>query len=243
MSKVILISGGTRGIGRAISEALLASGHHVATFCPFPGEVKSFGEAAVKICDPKKILILEGDVTSEADVAEMVKRTIDCFGRIDVLINNAGMTYYHESDTADMVKVRRMLEVNLIGAMMLTKEVVPIMKKQGGGQIIMTVSTSGRHVTARGEFYGASKYGLMGYAQGIRAELRPFGIKVATVCPGITNTDAVDPAELAKREPGEQVMLDPTEVARAFSFIVDQPATSDIRDLMVTPTGSTRYHF
>lgn len=243
MSKVILISGGTKGIGRAIAESLLAAGHQVALFSPFVGEIENFNKAAVGVCDPAKMLVLQGDVTSEESVREVVQKTVACFGRIDVLINNAGRYYASESDTVDIVTFKNVIDINLVGTAILTKAVVPLMKRQGGGQIIMTASTTGRHVTARSEFYGATKQAIMGYAQGIRAELRDFKIKVATVCPGITNTDAVGSDELAKRPAGEQAMLEPAEVARVFQFIVEQPAGSDIRDILITPFGSTRYHF
>jgi NADP-dependent 3-hydroxy acid dehydrogenase YdfG len=136
-----------------------------------------------------------------------------------------------------------MFDINVIGVMMLTQAVVAVMKKQGGGQIISTVSTAGRHVGARGAFYGATKHGLMGYSQGMRIELAAHNIKVATVCPGITNTDAIDPEELARRPKGEQAMLEPREVAHVFRTIVEQSAGSDIRDILITPFGSTRYHF
>ena len=242
MSKVILISGGTKGIGRAISEALLRSGYHVVAFSPSPIELKEFSETVPVVCDTSRVLTLRGDVTDESSIAEVIKKTIECFGRIDVLINNAGIVFYDECDTVDIADFRRVVEVNLIGLAALTKAVVPHMKKQGCGQIINTVSTAGRHTNARAEFYGATKYGVMGYSQGIRAELREFGIKVATVCPGITNTTAVASNELAKRD-RKEVMLEADEVARVVAFIVDQPATSDIHDILITPFGSTRYHF
>jgi NADP-dependent 3-hydroxy acid dehydrogenase YdfG len=240
---VILISGGTRGIGRAISEVLLKDGHSLVTFCPFPEELKEFEGAIPAFCNPAKALVLSGDVTREDQVAEIVEKTIGRFGRIDVLINNAGVLYYEECDAVDIAQFKRTIDVNLVGPAILTKAVVPLMKKQGGGQIINTVSTAGKHTGERGEFYAATKYGVMGYSQGIRAELRPFKIKVATVCPGITKTDAISPKEMARRPSDDKAMLEASEVARTVKFIVDQPAGSDIRDILITPFGSNRYHF
>ncbi len=242
MHKIIVLSGGTKGIGRATSEELLRAGHSLITFCPFPEELREFEAALSGSCDPKQFLLIEGDVTSEKSVAQVIQKTLERFGRIDVLINNAGVLYYEECDTVDLAQYRRMIDINLVGPAILTKEVVPIFKKQGGGQIINVVSTAGKHTGERGEFYAATKHGMMGYSQGIRSELRSYNIKVTTVCPGITKTDAISPRELARRG-GDSAMLEAAEVARCVQFIVEQPAGSDIRDILITPSGSSRYHF
>lgn len=243
MGKVILISGGTKGIGLAVVDALHAAGHRVATFCPFADEREAFTAKYQSACQAGMLACFDGTVGDEKSIASVVEKTMQTFGKIDVLINNAGIVYYEEAEQASLAQVRSMFEVNVFGAIALTKAVLPIMRAATSGQIIATLSTSSRHVAPRGSLYGASKHALLGYLQGLRTEVREAGIKVAAVIPGLTRTDAVDQAELTRRPEGEQQMLAPEEVARAFMFIIEQPATSDVREVILTPAGSNRYHF
>ncbi len=243
MGKAVLISGGTKGIGLAVVDALHAAGHRVATFCPFADEREAFTAQYQSACQAGMIACFDGTVSDEKSVASVVERTVQAFGQIDVLINNAGVAYYEEAQQASLDQVRAMFEVNVFGAMALTKAVLPLMRAAKSGQIIATLSTSSRHVSPRGSLYGASKHALLGYLQGLRAEVRESGIKVAAVIPGLTRTGILAANELTRRPQGEQQMLEPSEVARAFMFIIDQPATSDIREVVLTPAGSTRYHF
>jgi NADP-dependent 3-hydroxy acid dehydrogenase YdfG len=234
--KTALISGGTSGIGKATVKQLLDDGFNVATF----SSSKEKCEALKKEVKDKKLLVLKGDVSSEKDVESIVKETIIRFGSIDVLVNNAGFGYFIHADTVDMAKFRKMLDVNVFGMALLTKFVVPGMKKRKKGIIINIASISGRKVFPQGEFYSATKFAVIGYSEGIRMELREHGIKVCTICPGMVKTDFFTKEDYDRRmktmwNGKEPVMLDPKDVAKLISFMCSQPAHSNIDDATIMP--------
>jgi len=237
---VVLISGGTSGIGKAVLLRLLSEGHFVATFAP---ETEEEGDCAKEFLQnhSEQLLFLKGDVQSDSDVKQVVEKTIEKFGKIDVLINNAGVPYYVECDQVDAKKFLMVLDINLVGPARLIKEVVPGMKSRGEGLIINMVSTAGLHANARSECYSATKFGLRGFSQAIRSELREFGIKVATISPGVANTKFLGP-EMEQRTHKEHSLLETEDIARVISFIVDQPKRAEVRDIILTPFGSDRYH-
>ena len=240
MTKTILISGGTSGIGKAAAKQLLQDGFKVAAFSREPAKVKKLKDELAKDFSPEQFLILTGDITNETSVKNVVGKTVKTFSRIDVLFNNAGYGYFTPVDKVDIKKFEAMIATNLVGQAILTKRVSPIMKKQKSGTIINLVSISGKKSYAWGEFYAATKFGLMGYSEGLRDELKDFGIKVATVCPGMVKTNFFTAKELQRRMKRLHLtkkppMLNPEDVARAVSLIANQSSVSDIQDLTIMP--------
>jgi len=240
MTKTILISGGTSGIGRASLSQLLKDGFKVAAFSRDQLKVKKLAAELAKNFPKDQYLLLSGDIAKEQNVKQVVKKTVKAFGRIDVLFNNAGFGYFIPADKVDIKKFQQMIATNLIGQTILTREVVPIMKKQKSGTIINLVSISGKKAYAWGEFYAATKFGLMGFSEGLRDELKEFGIKVATICPGMVKTNFFTKQELHRRMKRlgltkKPAMLEPADVARAVSLIANQSKASDIQDLTIMP--------
>ena len=182
---------------------------------------------------------MQGDVTNEKDVKKIISQTISKFNSIDILINNAGMGYFSDVDKVDMAIFQKMLQLNLFGAALLTKFVVPSMKKQKSGLIINIVSNSGKTAFAKGEFYSATKFGLMGFSQGIRNELKEYGIKVCTICPGMVKTEFFTKEELERRKEihGGKVptMLSVEDINKIISLICSQSSNCDIQDITLMP--------
>jgi len=240
--KIILISGGTYGIGKGTAWRLLHDGHHAAVFSRDRKKVAMF-QRELAVAAKDHALVLQGDVTDERQVKAMVQKTARRFGTIDILVNNAGFGYFDKADTVDITRFDAMIHTNLIGVTMLTKHVVPYMKKQGSGLIVNVVSISGKKSTAPlGSFYSATKFGVMGYSEGIRNELKEYGIKVCTVCPGMVDTAFFDTKELARRKKlaGGRMptMLQVGDISSIISFICNQPPHCDIQDVTIMPFGA-----
>jgi NADP-dependent 3-hydroxy acid dehydrogenase YdfG len=235
MSKIVLISGGTAGIGRSTVLELLGKGFRVSTFSRSPKDVARLKKELAHRFDAKDFLVLRGDVTKESDLKKIVAATAKRFGRLDVLINNAGIGYYSDVMHADMEKFRQMIEVNVIGLAALTKHSVPYMKR-AGGLVLNIASIAGKRAIAQGEFYSSTKFAVMGFSDGLRKELRPYNIKVSTICPGIVATEFLPARERARRKKmGAPSGMKPESIARTIAHICSQPEDTDIQDVTIMP--------
>lgn len=238
-AKTVLISGGTSGIGKGAALQLLKDGFNVCTFSNNQKKCESFEKELEKQYDKDRFLILQADVFDEESLKRVVDETIKKFGTIDILINNAGIGYFRDCDAVDMSRFQEMIQTNLVGLALLTKLVVPHMKRQKSGLIINMASISGKKAFANGEFYSATKFGVMGYSEGIRNELKEFGIKVCTMCPGMVKTGFFDKEELERRRKawkgGIPKMLEVEDIARIISLICTQAEHCDIQDITIMP--------
>src|SRR3989442_3272549 len=181
--RVWFITGAGRGMGTDIATPALAAGNAVVATGRHPDAVsKAVGEA-------DDLLVVKLDVTSRDDAEAAVEAAVDRFGRIDVLVNNAGNFYagYFEELTPEQIE--RQLATSLIGPMNVTRAVLPVMRKQRSGQIISISSTAGFTGFEFGTAYAASKFGLEGWMQSLQAEVEPFGIDTIIVNPGFFRTE------------------------------------------------------
>ena len=191
---VVLVTGGSRGIGRAVAEEFAARGATVAV--QFRADRRAADDTLAALHGVGH-LALPADVTDPEQVRSLVERVVDRFGGIDVLVNNAGIYQEHpilETSYEDWQRIwRRTIETNLIGPANLMHAVVPHMVAAGGGRIV--------NVSSRGAFrgepdhpaYGASKAGLNSLGQSLALALGPHGIYVTTVAPGFVETDMAAP--------------------------------------------------
>jgi 3-hydroxy acid dehydrogenase / malonic semialdehyde reductase len=239
MTRTVLISGGTKGIGKSAVLQLLKDGFNVATFSRNQEKVDQLQSELVEQFPSSQFLVLVADVAKESSVEVLVSAVVTKFESVDILMNNAGMGYFRDADQLDLSRFQEMIQTNIVGVALLTKYVVPIMKKNKSGLIINVASISGKVAFANGEFYSATKFGVMGYSQAIRAELSPFGIKVSTICPGMIKTDFFDEEELERRKKiwnGKvPQMLEVSDIARVVSLICNQSEHSDIQDITIMP--------
>lgn len=239
ITKVALISGGTRGIGRAAVLQMIKDGYYTVTFSRNPQKRKALQSYLSGHYASNRFAVLTGDVTKEADVQRIVQFTMKKRKHIDVLLNNAGFGYFADIDKADMKRVQDMIATNVTGMMFLSKAVVPHMKKKKKGLIINMASIAGKEGYANGDFYCATKFAVYGFTEGLRKELAPFGIKVATIAPGMIKTDFFDKRELVRRKKiwkGEvPPMMDVSDITRLIKLIYQQSAVSSIQDIVILP--------
>src|SRR3982751_6073262 len=183
MTKVWLITGAGRGMGVDITKAVRAAGNKVVA----PGRhTDKVAQALGKSAD---LFVVKLDVTKPTDAESAVKASLDTFGRIEVLVNNAANFYAGFFEELTPEQMERQLTTSLIGPMNVTRAVLPVMRKQGSGLIITISSTAGLIGFEFGTAYAASKFGLEGWMQSLQAEVEPFGIDTITVNPGFFRTE------------------------------------------------------
>jgi NAD(P)-dependent dehydrogenase (short-subunit alcohol dehydrogenase family) len=186
-SKVAVVTGGTKGIGYAIAEALLKGGASVY-IC---GRQKDDLTSAIeKLSSAGKVDGSVCDVRDEAHVEAMLAECVRTFGGVDILVNNAGMGYFGKTvEEMSGDEFRQTLETNLFGVFYACHHALPIIKKRGGGYIINISSLAGQNPHPRMAAYNASKFGLNGFTEALMQEVRQDNIKVSYICPGSVNTD------------------------------------------------------
>jgi NAD(P)-dependent dehydrogenase (short-subunit alcohol dehydrogenase family) len=181
--KIWFITGAGRGMGVDIARAALAAGYSVVATGRDPGAVRK----AVGASDD--LLVVRLDVTSRADADGAVRAALDRFGRIDVLVNNAGnfKAGYFEELTPEQIE--QQLATTLLGPMNVTRSLLPVMRRQRSGHIITISSTAGLVGFEFGSAYAASKFGVEGWMESLRPEVAPFGIHTTLVNPGFFRTE------------------------------------------------------
>ena len=181
MTKVILVTGASSGIGFDAAEAFARQGHRVYA-----------AARRVERMEPLKalgVVPLRMDVTDEASLEAGVRTVLEAEGRIDVLVNNAGYGYFGAVENVPLEEARHQLEVNVFGLARLCQLVIPSMREQGSGRIVNIASVAGRSVLYFGGWYHVSKYAVEALSDAMRMELKPFGIDVVIIEPGGIKTN------------------------------------------------------
>jgi NAD(P)-dependent dehydrogenase (short-subunit alcohol dehydrogenase family) len=244
--KVAVVTGGSRGIGRAIVEKFLAEGARV-TFL----DVDAAGgrEAQQAIDAPAGTLSFEAaDVTREADVARAFAAVVSRYGRLDVLVNNAGVNAYFDATAMTEAEWDSVFAVDLKGAWLCCKHALPAMKKAGRGSIVNIASIHAT-LTIAGMFpYAAAKSGLVGMTRSLALDYAPLGIRVNAVLPGWTRTRLVeewfrrqpDPAEAERRviqaHPLRRIAT-PAEIASLVAFVASDEASAIVGAALAADCG------
>ncbi|OMB97035.1 oxidoreductase [Mycobacterium colombiense] len=179
-----LITGCSTGLGRALAEAVIGAGHNAVVTARDAAAVADLVESA-----PERVLTAALDVTDHAQVASAVRRAVERFGQIDVLVNNAGYGYRAAVEEGDDADVRALFETHFFGTVAMIKEVLPGMRARRSGAIV-NISSIGAQLTPVGSgYYSAAKAAIEGISGALRGELVPLGISVTIVEPGAFRTD------------------------------------------------------
>jgi NAD(P)-dependent dehydrogenase (short-subunit alcohol dehydrogenase family) len=183
MSKVWFVTGSSRGLGLEIAKAALAAGQKVvATARDASAVKKALGEQ-------ENLLALNLDVTKPTEAEAAVKAAIAKFGTVDVLVNNAGYGHFGPFEEASVDDVAKQFDVNLFGAMHVTRAVLPVMRRRKSGRVFNISSIAGLHGFGLSSLYCSSKFALAGWSESLSMELEPLGIQVTCVEPGFFRTD------------------------------------------------------
>lgn len=187
--KVAIITGASAGIGREIAHRLARDNATLVLAARSEDKLQQLSDELSS--DGCRVLVVRTDVSDPNDLSRLVERSIEEFGRIDVLVNNAGVECFNYFERLESDEIIQTVETNLTSAILLTRLVIPHMLAQKSGAIINMASTAGKHCPAFETVYGATKAGLIGLTQGLRGEYLDHGITATAVCPGFTKNGGI----------------------------------------------------
>ena len=224
--QVAIVTGASRGIGRATALLLALQGAKVVA-------VARSAEELAEVAAKTQGLAIPADVSDADDAQNVVDETLRRFGRLDILICNAGVGSFNLLENFSATEWDRIFDVNVKGTFLLCKAAVPHFKARKKGHIVGIASDVSRRTFEHGTVYGASKYAQDALLGSLRKEVRPHGIKVSTIYPGLVDTYFND------AQPGapdaEKTHLKPSDVAQAIRYVLEAPAHVVVDELMLHP--------
>jgi 3-oxoacyl-[acyl-carrier protein] reductase len=229
--KTAVVTGGTKGIGRAVADSLIRNNANVLISSRNEAEIDSAvaqlnqlngGKAAGFVCD----------VRSHEQVKALLQRTLKTFQGIDILVNNAGIGLFASVEEMSPEDFRAVIETNLLGVYYCCHEAIPLLKQRGGGYIFNISSLAGANPHPRMAAYNASKFGLNGFSEALMQEIRHDNIKVSYIMPGSVNT------EFGGDEPGDAKswQLQPEDVALVVINLLSYPERALPSRVEIRPT-------
>jgi NAD(P)-dependent dehydrogenase (short-subunit alcohol dehydrogenase family) len=231
--RVALVTGGARGLGEAICRVLDAAGMRVVV-----ADVRAELAGDVAASCEQGALAMALDVADERSAERAVAETIDRYGRLDVLVNNAGVDVTAPVEQMIVADFDRIIAVNVRGPFVMSRLALAAMRERGSGHIVNIVSTAAKRAWANASAYHASKWGLLGLSHALHVEAREYGVKVTAVVAGGMRTPFLfdrfpdlDPAALQ----------DPRNVADTVRYVLMQPPETVIPEIMVLPMRETSW--
>lgn len=242
--KVALVTGASSGIGEATAYALAAEGACVAASARRPDRL----EAVAKRIQERggHVLTIVADVADEKQANEMVNKAAERWGRLDIVVNNAGVMLLGKISGANTEDWRRMVGVNVLGLMYTTHAALPYLQKQKSGHIVNISSVAGRTARAGSGAYNMTKWGVGAFSEALRQEVLEDNIRVTVIEPGAVATELsshiTDPE--ARRQTQEWVQsiqpLQSEDIANAIIYAVTQPQHVDINEMLIRPSQQAR---
>jgi NADP-dependent 3-hydroxy acid dehydrogenase YdfG len=238
--QVVLVTGASSGIGRATARTLSAAGARVVVAARRTEHLDGLVREA-----PTEMLAVQLDVTRRASVEEAVASAVSHFGRLDALVNNAGVMLAGMILDADPQQWVRMVETNLLGSMYAVHAALPHLIASRGS-VIQISSTSGRIASAGSGAYAATKFGVSAFTEALRQEVTERGVRVVLVEPGFVDTELTshitDPTMRAAAQSIGQSMraLQPEDIAEVIAFALRQPDHVSVNEILVRPTDQAR---
>ncbi|MEM1055684.1 MAG: SDR family oxidoreductase [Bacteroidota bacterium] len=235
----IIITGASSGIGDATARLLAKEGARVVLaarredrLASLKDDIEAAGGTA---------LVVETDVTDRAQCEALIAQTVDAFGRVDVLINNAGVMPLSMVKNARMDEWQQMVDVNINGVLYCTGAALPHFTSQKSGHIVNVSSVAGRRLFLGGAVYCATKFAVTAFSEGLRMELGPeFGIRVSCIEPGAVATElghAIKDQDFIEASEFDATPLESEDIAEAIRYALTAPPRATVNELMVMPTN------
>lgn len=225
-NKVAVITGASAGIGQACARALMREGASLVLTARRRDRLEKLESEAKHLA--LKAVSVVGDAREEQTARRTADEAVKTFGRIDILINNAGVGNYKNLVDTSADDYAEMMDANMRSTFLFSRHVVPVMIKQKSGLVLMISSMAGVYGFAGEAAYCATKFAQVGFAQGLDKELRPHGIKVGTINPGGVKTEFALGKGRTEKSVAESGMLEAEDVAAAVVFACTQPPGSRI---------------
>jgi NAD(P)-dependent dehydrogenase (short-subunit alcohol dehydrogenase family) len=227
--KIAVVTGGTRGIGYAITKRLLAEGACVA-FCGVTQ--RTVDRAVTELTPHGPVFGTVCDVSKPDQVSRFIADVVNHFGTIDILINNAGAGTFRATADLSPDEWDRMISLNLSGVFYCCREVLPILRNKGAGDIVNISSLAAKNPFAGGAGYNASKFGLNGFSEAMMLDHRSEGVRVCSIMPGSVATGFGG----GSAERGAEWKIAPEDVAEAVVSVLRMPARTTISRVEIRPS-------
>ena len=239
--KIAIVTGASSGIGETTAVALAEAGARIALVARRTERMQTIS-ARIEQATGSAAHIITGDVADPATATAAVEETLNKWGRVDILINNAGVMFLGPIDRVKVEDWRQMINLNLLGLMYFTHAVVPIMRSQKSGHVVNISSVAGRFARAGSSGYNASKWGVGAFSEALRQEVCVDKIRVTIIEPGAVLTELTDhmPDEDAKKATKERIAtmeaLTSEDISNAVIYAVTQPARVNVNEILIRPT-------
>jgi len=237
--KVAVVTGASSGIGEATALALAGKGAGVVLVARREERLQELARQVRSAGGRAEVVV--ADIAQEAQARLAVERAVNAFGRVDILVNNAGLMLLGPVTGADTTDWRRMIDVNLLGLMYTTHAALPHMRTGGGGHIVNISSVSGRGASPTSAGYSASKWGVGGFSEGLRQEVRLDRIRVTVIEPGVVATELTDHITHQDTKTayegriGTMTPLESEDIAAAVVYAVTQPERVNVNEILIRP--------
>jgi NADP-dependent 3-hydroxy acid dehydrogenase YdfG len=237
--KIVVITGASSGLGEAAARMLSAEGATVVLGARRLDRIQTLANELEK--QGAKALALRTDVTIAGQVKELVDSAIEKYGRLDAIINNAGLMPLSPLERLKIDDWDKMIDVNIKGVLYGIAAVLPIMKDQKAGHIINVSSVAGHKVNPGGAVYSATKTAVRVLSEGLRQEVKPYNIRTTVISPGAVATELPSSATEPDVAAGvnkfySDVAISPDSFARAVVFAMSQPDDVDVNEILFRPT-------
>jgi NADP-dependent 3-hydroxy acid dehydrogenase YdfG len=238
--KVVIITGASSGMGEAAAKHLSGLGATVVLGARRGDRIEKLAKEIH--ANGGNALAVTVDVTQREQVKGLVEKAIGQFGRVDVILNNAGIMPLSTMDSLHVDEWDKMIDVNIKGVLNGIAAVLPYMKEQKSGQIINTSSVAGHKVFNGSAVYSATKYAVRALTEGLRMEVKAYDIRTTIVCPGAVKTELLEHiTDVDVRQANEDyvgsVGISPDSFARVVAFAISQPEDVDINEIIFRPTS------
>jgi clavulanate-9-aldehyde reductase len=241
-SKVVAVTGASSGIGEATALACAQAGAAVSLAARRADRIEALAERITEAGG--RAIAIPTDVGDESQARAFVERTHSELGRLDVLVNNAGVMLLGPIENAPTEEWRRMIEANVFGVLYCTHAALGLMHEQGGGHIVNVSSVAGRVARAGSGVYNLTKFGVGAFSESLRQEGVPIGVRVTTIEPGAVATELPGHnrpevlEQMAKRFVGV-TPLSSEDIAGAILYAIGQPPNVSVNEVLVRPSGQT----
>ncbi len=238
--QVALVTGASSGIGEATAKMLAGKGMKVTAVARRQDRLQQLAQQAAG--GAGEVWPRAGDVSDEAVVNQIVAETEKRWGRLDVLVADAGVMLLGPILDANTEEWRPMVNVNLLGLMYCVHAVLPMMTRQKSGHIITLSSVAGRVARANNGVYAATKFGVRAFSESLRQESGKSNIRVTTIEPGVVATELIEhignpeAKERAQQYAGSMETLKSEDIARAIIYALSQPPYADVNEILIRPT-------
>ncbi len=237
--KVVVITGASSGLGEATARLLSAQGATVVLGARRANRIQSLADELNR--SGGKALAITTDVTQCDQVKRLVDAAVQTYGRIDVMINNAGLMPHSPLERLKIDDWNRTIDVNIKGVLYGIAAALPHMKQQKAGHIINVSSVAGHKVTPAGAVYAATKHAVRALSEGLRQEVKPYNIRTTVISPGAVATElpnSITEPDIAEniRKFYEAFAIPAESFARAVAFAMSQPEVVDVNEILFRPT-------